>query len=178
MLKLSLLLATFLIAGSAWASEALLEKGWLLTTTFPAPPALHEPPPIAGVKYVAEAAVTKEGEGFAIHRIVPLATGAPDDLDRLYQTQKKTMLSARPSVLLEEEKITIDGLPALRWVLSYKNGARQVEFRDVLVKAATGYEGYLLLNDYDAKSPRSPAARAFFGNIKLVTPLAAGETGK
>lgn len=94
-----------------------------------------------------------------------------DDRYTLYETMKRTRLPARPSKLVAEERITIGGVPGLRYIITYQNGARTVEFRDVLVKSRTGYEGYLMMYDYKSETGLRDAGREFLESIQVVSPV-------
>lgn len=139
---------------------------WLVTADFPAKPKIVEHPTAPQVRYIAEANAAKDGEHFGMTRLVPLPKGAPDGLDHLYQTLKSAMLKAKPSKLVEEERIKIGGLPAFRYVLDYEGTGRRVEYREVLMKSDLGYECYTIMCDYSATGP-SEAVKRFFDSVKV-----------
>jgi hypothetical protein len=156
-----------LFVGATFADVRSPEPAsWPLATVFPGMPIVKESAPSADASYLARATVSKEGASYGLQRVVFRRSDAPRDVYTLYRASQSLFLKPGLSRLIEEEKITVCGYPALRYVLELEGRRRRVEFREVLIDVSGHFESYLFMHEYSSDAPQPTDAAAFFGRIE------------
>lgn len=161
-------LVTFILfVGAAFADVRSPEPAsWPLATVFPSSPIVKESTPSADASYLARATASNEGAYYGLQRIVFRRFDAPHDIYALYRASQSLYLKSGLSKLIEEEKITICGYPALRYVLELEGRRRRVEFREVLIDVSGHFESYLFMHEFSIDAPQPTDAAAFFEKVE------------
>lgn len=153
-----------LVARGLGADANLEPAGWPLAAHFPNLPTVKQSPPSKDARFIGRAVAAKDGASYGQQRTVLNRTALPPDVHAVYQSVKAFMLQGRPAKLIEEEKITVCGAPALRYLIEYNDGARRVEFREVMLLIDGQVETYQFMHDYSPSGKNLFEGKEFFAS--------------
>lgn len=138
-------------------------EGWTLGTEFPSKPKASEKRTKVPQGEVIElrAYFEKDGEVYAVERVLYPVLLPPERRDAGYEGGKRGMLRMNPGVIRAEERVSICGHEGRRYLVERKNGTRLTDHRVVIV----GNEVYQFIYERFTKDIASPASEAFFSQI-------------
>lgn len=161
----TLLLYFVTLLASLASAEEFQPSGWSLTTVFPGTAIIKESTPFGMCSYIGSASVSTGRIKFSLSRLV--FSRIPHDIEGSQQAVKTATIAAKKGRLVSEEKITVCGYPALRYVIETADGKKLVEARDVALALDSGFEDYILEAEYDASQAKSEDLQAFFSRCTL-----------